>query len=332
MKAKLYAIFISLLVMSSFDLLGQTFTSHLHLELNMTLNGCDIVENTDHTLLVGTRISSDGDLDDHYLICKITPTCELLDSLSFSAKSSVLLVNHNEPDHYMLPEFQEHEADNTVYLKLTQIDDDLNTLGEALIPIASLSDGVFRSGRVFIDPQNNVVASFWVNNAMHLVITTIDGTVNASNEISEVFTPNFSYQHPADTALCYSNFGVYSETPLQYYLIGGYINDDASPHLWPFYGYIFDESLNLVETVLYEHDRFWNYYDWCGQEQIVSLDENTYILSAIHFDNNVHLYWTSINFFNRNHYLIHGNGHNSDYGHPVQIAVSDSGKTYYSFV
>ena len=331
MKSKLHLI-ISLLAMSSLNLLGQTLTSHLHLELDMTLNGCDIVENTDHTLLVGTRVSSDDDLDDHYLICKITPTCELLDSLSLSARSSVLLVNHDGPDLYVLPEFQEHEAENTVYLKLTQIDHDLNVLGEVQVPIASLSNGIFRRGHVFIDPQNNVVASFWMDNAMHIVSTTINGTVNASNEISEVFTPNFSYQHPADTALCYSNFGVYSETPLQYYLIGGYINDDASPHLWPFYGYIFDDSLHLVETVLYEHDRFGNYYDWCGQEQIVSLDEDTYILSAIHFDNDVHLYWTSMNFLNRSHYLIHGNGFNSDYGHPVQIAVSDNGKIYYSFV
>ena len=331
MKAKLYLI-ISLLAMSSLNLHGQTFTSHLYLEFDKTLNGCDIVENTDHTLLAGTRVSSDGDLDDHYLICKITPTCELLDSLSFSAKSSVLLVNQDEPDHYVLPEFQELEAENTVYLKLTQIDDDLNILEEVQVPIANLLDGIFRSGRVFIDPQNNVVASFWMDNAMHLVSTTVDGTINASKEISEVFMPNFSYQHPADTALCYSSFGVYSETPLQYYLIGGYINDDASSHLWPFYNYIFDEELNLVETVLFEHDRFGNQYDWCGQEQIVSLDENTYILSDIHFDNVMHLYWTSINFFNRNHYLIHGNGHNSAYGHPVQIAVSDNGKIYYSFV
>ena len=335
MKAKLYTLLIALLMTACITSYGQTFTSHFVLELNKTLNGCDIVENTDHTLLVGTRISSDLNEDDSYLICKITPDGELLDSLSFPNAKSMLLVNHDEPNHYVLPLFQQNETENTVFLKLTQIDDNLNIVGETLIPIANLSEGIFRSARVFIDSQNNVVTSFWIDNTMHLVSATIDGTIIVSKEISDVFIPNFSYQHPADTALCYSNFGVYSETPLQYYMIGGYINDDTSPHLWPFYNYIFDKDLNLVETVLFEYTQFYDYgwyYDWTGHEQIVSLNEENYILSYMEFDNIFHLYQTSIELFNRNHYPIKGVSHNSNYGHPIQTVVSNEGKIYYSFV
>ena len=332
MKTKLYTLLTGLLMAACVTSYGQTFTCHLALELDKTLNGCDIVENTDNTLLVGTRVLSEPNQDESYLICKITPNCELLDSLSFSEKSSTLLINRNEPDHYMLPEFQEDEVENAVFLKLTQIDNNLNVVEETLIPIANLSEGVFKSGRVFIDSHNNVVASFWLDTTLHFISVTIDGTINASKEISDVFIPNFSYQHPADTALCYSNFGVYSETPLQYYLIGGYINDDASPHLWPFYNYIFDEDFNLVETVLFEHDRFGNQYDWTGYEQIVSLDENTYLLSSINQDPYYNIYWTGIDFFNRNHYLKYGIGANANFGHPIQIAVADSDRIYYSFV
>lgn len=331
MRIRLYTFITGLLMASCFMSYGQTFTSHLSLELDKTLNGCDIVENTDNTLLIGIRVSNFNQ-DDSYLVFKITPGGELLDSMSFSDKGSVLLVNRDEPDHYVLPLFQQEEAENTIYLKLTQIDDNFNIVGESRIPIATLSEGAFRSGRVFIDSQNNVVASFWMDYAMHLVSATVDGTINASKEISDVFMPNFSYQHPTDSALCYSNLGVYSETPLQYYLIGGYINDDASPHLWPFYNYIFDEGFNLVETVLFEHDRFGDYYDWCGQEQIVSLDEDTYLLSTINQDPSYNIYWTAIDFFNRNHYLKYGIGYNANFGHPIQIAVADSDRIYYSFV
>ena len=134
----------------------------------------------------------------------------------------------------------------------------------------------------FIDPQNDFIISFWSNNVHHLKRIGRDGTIKAARDGSEIFAPNYETQVQqlgGDSLLLYSEmgFGTFTESPLTYYLLGGYYPTSGA---WPIVGYFFDADFNLIERRLYEQFDENIAFDGGNNEHIIPLEEGTYLTAT----------------------------------------------------
>ena len=289
MKTKLYPLITSLLMAVCITSYGQEIVSEFTiLKSDKDFWECDLFENEDGTLMFRTFMYNPNTYDDYqHLLYKLTPEGEVLDSLFIDASGDFgkLLRHPIAKDSYILTDDIRayNEADSTITgtFRMFFIDENLNIDHEISVPVIAFPYGTydyFPWDLWFIDTQNDFIISFWTDNIFHMMRIGLDGTIKDTHETTELFCMN--YEHPiGDTSLNYSEmgFGVFTESPLTYYKLGGY---SPSSGAWPIYGYFFDADFNLIGSRLYDQFDENFAFDGGNNEHILPFDDNSYLIAA----------------------------------------------------
>ena len=293
MKTKLYSLITSLLMAACITSYGQEIVNDFTFRKpDKNFAECNLFENKDGTLLFRTLMYTPNTYEDwQHLLYKTTPEGEVLDSLIIdgSADYSYLLQNPTASNSYILTEdywtFNEIDSLYTVNLRMVFIDANLNINNDITVPLCNVDPSVYYAtwDPWFIDPQNNIIISFWTDNVHHLRRVGLDGTIITARETTELFAPNYEILPPqpdTDTTLVYSEmgFGVFSESPLVYYKLGGFKPTSGA---YPIFGYFFDADFNLIGRRLYDQYSEGIAFDGANAEHITTLtDENAYLITT----------------------------------------------------
>ena len=294
MKTKFYTLLTGLLMAACITSYGQVFINRFSIQRrNLGFIGCDLVENEDGTLLIGAvSCTNPYFYDPEYLIYKTTPDGEVIDSLSIAAPYGMngqffantidicdkhfLLRNTTAPDSYIVTNHY-WDMDNIHYFRMVAIDADLNINDDISISVDQDIEGDFVWDKWFIDPQNDIIISFWINDVFHIMRIGLDGTVKTHSDISEVYPPKTDYEYNPDTTLWYSGFGIFDESPLTYYKLGGYHTESET---FPIYCYFFDEDFNIIERRWFERYNKDILFSGANTEHIMPWDESSYLMAS----------------------------------------------------
>ena len=292
MKTKLYTFLTGLLMAACITSYGQEIVNEFTiLKTDKDFWECNLFENKDGTMIFRTLMYTPNLYENfQHLFYKITPEGEVLDSLIIDAYADwdYLMRNPMNPESYILTEdhwtFDTIDSLYTANFRMFFIDANLNVNDVISVPLynADLSLYYATWDPWFIDPQNDFIISFWTDNEHHLRRVGLDGTVKTATDGTAIFAPNYEsqVQQPGgDSLLLYSEmgFGTFSESPLTYYLLGGYYPTSGP---WPIIGYFFDADFNLIERHLY--DRFDENigFDGGNNEHILPYDDNSYLITS----------------------------------------------------
>lgn len=292
MKKKLYTFITGLLMAACITSYGQEIVSEFTiLKTDKDFYGCDLFENEDGTLMFRTLMYTPNIYEDYqHLFYKLTPEGEVIDSLIIDAYADwdYLMRDPVDKDSFILTEdIWVYDSIDSLYLacfRMVFIDADLNINDDITVPLYTLDTSVyyFTWDPWFIDPQNDFIISFWSDNVHHLRRVGRDGTVKTARDGSAIFAPNYEIQvqQPGgDSLLLYSQmgFGTFSESPLTYYLLGGYYPTSGP---WPIVGYFFDADLNLIDRHVYKHFDENIGFDGGNNEHIIPLNDDSYLIAA----------------------------------------------------
>ena len=292
MKTKLYTLLTSLLMAACITSYGQEIVNEFtFLRLDKNFAECNLFENKDGTLMFRTLMYTPNTYEDwQHLLYKTTADGEVLDSLIIDgyADYSYLLRNPLAPDSYILTEdywtFNEIDSLYTTNFRMIFIDANLNINDDISVPLFNVDPSVYYAtwNPWFIDPQNDFIISFWTDNVHHLRRVGLDGTVKTARDGSAIFAPNYEILPPQpdmDTTLVYSEmgFGVFSESPLIYYILGGL---KPTSGVYPIFGYFFDADLNLIERHLYDQYSEGIAFDGANAEHIIPFEDNSYLIAT----------------------------------------------------
>lgn len=292
MKTRLYSFITSLLMAVSITGYGQEIVNEFNiLKTDKDFWGCDLFENGDGTLIFKTLMYTPNIYEDYqYLFYKITPEGEVLDSLIIDAYADwdYLMRDPLNKNSFIFTEDRwVYDSIDSLYVacfRMLFIDADLNINEDITVPLYTADPSLHYAtwDSWFIDPQNDFIISFWTDNEHHLRRVGLDGTLKAARDGSAIFAPNYEgqVQEPGgDSLLLYSDmgFGTFSESPLTYYLLGGYYPTSGP---WPIVGYFFDADFNLIERHLYDQFDENIGFDGGNNEHILPYDENSYLIAA----------------------------------------------------
>ena len=292
MKKKLYSLLTGLLMAVCITSYGQEIINEFTiLKTDKDFYGCDLFENEDGTLMFRTLMYSPNTYEDsQHLFYKLTPEGEVLDSLIIDAFADwdYLMRDPVNKDSFILTEdVWVYDSIDSIYyasFRMVFIDADLNINDDITVPLYTPEPSLyyFTWDPWFIDPHNDFIVSFWSDNVHHLRRIGFDGTVKTARDGSAIFAPNYEaqVQQPGgDSLLLYSDmgFGTFSESPLTYYLLGGYYPTSGP---WPIVGYFFDADLNLIDKHLYQQFDENTAYDGGNYEHIIPLMDNSYLMAA----------------------------------------------------
>ena len=341
MKTKLYTFLTGLLMAACLTSYGQEIVNEFTiLKTDKDFWECNLFENKDGTLIFRTMMFIPNIYEDfQHLFYKITPEGEVLDSLIIDAYAdwSYLMRNPLDPESYILTEdhwtFDTIDSLYTAHFRMFFIDADLNVNDVISVPLynADLSLYYATWDPWFIDPQNDFIISFWTDNEHHLRRVGLDGTLKTAIDGTAIFAPNYEtqVQQPGgDSLLLYSEmgFGTFSESPLTYYLLGGYYPTSGP---WPIIGYFFDADFNLIERHLYEQSDENIGFDGGNNEHIVPLEEGTYLTATQIKRLSPALGGVGLAKFDMNHNFIKASpmfGTNSCF--PRETVITDDGTIY----
>lgn len=294
MKTKLYAFITGLVMAATLSSFGQEIVNQFTIQKEgMNFYYCSLFENNDGTMLFRTMMYPKNTSSNYeHLLLKITPDGEVLDSLTIDAVGdwSYMFRNPIVEDSYILTDdirtYDETDSIVGRSLRFFFIDANLHLNDEVIVPVAQFhQDSItyLTWHPWFIDTQNDFIIAFWTDDMLHLMRIGFDGTIKASIETDALYAPNYEYAPPQpdeDTTLIYSDmgFGICSESPLSYYIMGGYHPEWGA---YPIFGYFFDADFNLIERRLYEQfgdEGF--YYDGANTEHILPFDEGSYLTAS----------------------------------------------------
>lgn len=294
MKTKLYTLLTGLLMAACITSYGQEFVNRFSIqEPNRIFIGCDIMENQDETLLIGAvSCTNPYFYDPEYLIYKTTPEGEILNSLSITAPIGMngdffthiidnndkhfLLRNTTSPDSYIVTNHYRDMANNH-YFRMVNTDADLNVIDDISILVDEDFEGSFMWDKWLIDSRNDVIITFWIDDAFHLMRIGLDGTVKTHREITEIYPPKFDYEYHPDTVLWYSGFGIFDESPMTYYKLGSY---QTATENYPVHCYFFDEDLNIIGAHWFERYDEDILFSGGNCEHIIPLGESSYLMAS----------------------------------------------------
>lgn len=288
MKTKLYTLLTGLLMAACLTSFGQEIVSEFTLKKdNMNFFNCSLFENKDGSLLFGTQMYNPNNYEEWgHLFYKITPEGEILDSLIIDAPDlSKMFRNPEVTDSYIVVQddwtYDETDSVSILHFNIFFIDAGLHITNEISVPTFSLpGEFYYTYSPWFIDTQNDFILSIWAGDVLHLARVGFDGTIKATAEHTGLFAPNYD-QEPcgADSTLIYSDmgFGVFSESPLTYYLLGGYYPASGP---FPIIGYFFDEDFRLIDRRLYEDFSDNIAFDGGNTEHILPLADGSYLTVA----------------------------------------------------
>ena len=294
MKTKFYTLLTGLLMAACITSYGQEFVNRFSIqEPNRIFMGCDIMENQDGTLLIGAvSCTNPYYYDPEYLIYKTTPEGEILNSLSITAPYGMngefftnvldicdkhfLLRNATSPDSYIVANHYRDMANNH-YFRMVNTDANLNVIDDISILVDEDFEGSFTWDKWLIDSRNDVIISFWIDDAFHLMRIGLDGTVKTHREITEIYPPKFDYEYHPDTVLWYSGFGIFDESPRTYYKLGSY---QTATENYPVHCYFFDEDLNIIGAHWFERYDEDILFSGGNSEHIIPLGESSYLMAS----------------------------------------------------
>ena len=226
----------------------------------------NIVETDDNALLVDCPMFEAflyGN-DRGSMLYKISLEGELMDSL--------LIVSDNVPLRTMLEpipdvkgqfvfgRFEQDESDTTTYLRLTFVDRNLSILDVVNVTIEEfLYDFIITSSDLFIDPNGDIIASYWCQQKFYMLRIGLDGTIKARREVESVSPSLLIHERHTN---------VYSDTPLLYYYIGA---DYASSQIT---SYILDSTFQVMEEHAYQPSYLGGFH-----EHIIP-QGNSYLMSS----------------------------------------------------
>ena len=349
MKTKLYTLLTGLLMAACLTSYGQEIVSDFTLRNGYLFSDTDIQECSDGTLLTGISFYTSNYDESGFLVCKTTPEGELIDSLKLDYGWNLYSIN-GMSDSFVIPSFRWDDADSTLSFRMTFIDADLHITNEILSPVfvgVDYDSNPWSLDEMFLDPQGNFVFSYWTDlveaeywaesAVFHLMRINLEGTLISESETDAILPPNWSNMHPTDSALAYwGGFGVYDEYPLLYYKLGGYIGTSAS-HPWPLFTYLFDEDLNLIDTLIYGNIAEGTYFDWTGDEHITfcemsTFKENHLMAAQIHYPNNSYE-MSLVKFDTDNNILAMTSveSPNTEYGSPIMTTVADENTIFLAY-
>ena len=241
MKTKLYSILTGLLMAACITSHGQEIVGTLTTPATSFYGG--IVETSDGGFLIGccTNLYNRG-----YTVYKVTPEGAFLDSVRFTGIYDMLEVP-SEPDLTLLYGY-EIEA-NVYQLTLTLIDDGLNVVNEASIPIGEYDYDLW-DGFVFVSPNGEILFPYSVNmnDVFHIMRIALDGTVLEDKAFDEIPCGTWDSEGTNDSMVYYSDVNVFTESPLTYNCLGIYKNTENTTIV---VNHLIDENLNLIETIEY---------------------------------------------------------------------------------
>lgn len=292
MKTKLYTFLTGLLMAACLTGYGQEIVDEFTiLKPNKDFFGCDLFENEDGTLMFRTLMYNPNTYDEYeHLFYKLTPQGEVLDSLIIEAFADwdYLMRNPLDKDAYILTEDKwVYDSIDSVYVacfRMVFLDADLNVSEDISVPLHQAEPDLyyFTWDPWFIDSQNDFILSYWSDNEHHLRRVGFDGTVKTIRDNTGIFPPNYEGEPiPAggDTLLLYSDmgFGVFTESPLTYYLLGGYYPTSGP---FPIIGYFFDADFNIIARNTYRYFDDNIGYDGGNNEHIIPLEDDSYLIAV----------------------------------------------------
>ena len=292
MKTRLYSLIATLLMAACLTSHAQEIVNEcMILKMDKDFFGCNIFENEDGTLMFKTLMYTPNIYEDYqHLLYKLTPEGEVLDSLIIDAYADwdYLMRDPQDKEAYILTEdrwvYDSIDSLYVVNFRMIFIDADLNINDDITVPFYNVEPSIqyFAINPWIIDPQGDFIISFWSDNEHHLRRIGRDGTLKTSRDGSPIFAPNYEteVQQPGgDSLLLYSEmgFGVFTESPITYYLMGGYYPASGP---WPIIGYFFDADFNLIDRHLYKLFDENIGYDGGNNEHIVPLEDDTYLIAV----------------------------------------------------
>lgn len=341
MKKQLYTLLTGLLMATCIPSFGQEIVNEYTIfKEDKDFWGCNLFENEDGTLLFKTLIYTPNYYEDcQHLFYKTTPEGEVLDSLIIDAYGDwdYLMRDPVDKESFILSE-DRWVYDSTINfyvptLRMYFIDSDLHITEEINVPIYTPDSSFyyFTFDPWFIDPQNDFIISFWSDNVHHLRRIGRDGTIKTARDGSAIFTPNYEtqVQQPGgDSLLLYSQmgFGTFTESPLTYYLLGGYYPTSGA---WPIVGYFFDADFNLIGRHLYDQFDENIAFDGGNNEHIIPLEDGTYLTATQIKRLSPALGGVGLAKFDMNHNFINASplfGANSCF--PRETVITDDGTIY----
>ena len=341
MKKKLYTLLTGLLMAACITSYGQEIVNEsMIIKMDKDFWGCNVFENADGTLMFRTLMYNPNTYDDYqHLFYKLTPEGEVLDSLIIDAYADwdYLMRDPLNKDSFILTEDRwVYDSIDGVYVanfRMLFIDADLNINDDISVPIYTADPDLyyFTYDPWFIDPQNDFIISFWSDNVHHLRRVGLDGTLKAACDGTAIFAPNYEaqVQQPGgDSLLLYSEmgFGTFSESPLTYYLLGGYYPTSGP---WPIIGYFFDADFNLIDRHLYKVFDENIGYDGGNNEHIFPLNDDSYLIAVQTSRLSPSTGGVGVARLDMNHNLIKASPmFGLSHCFPLQTVVADDGSVY----
>ena len=345
MKTKFYTLFTGLLMAVSITSYGQEFVNRFTIQNpNRGYIGCDIMENNDETLLIGAVSSrSPYFYDPEYLILKTTPNGETIDSLSITAPNGMngefftytidicdkhfLLCNNTAPDSYIIANHY-WDMDNHNYFRMVFIDANLNVQNDISIMVNQNLEGAFEWDKWFIDPQNDFIVSFWIDDVFHLMRIGFDGSVKTHHEFPEIYPPKHDYEYHPDTVLWYTGFGLFDESPLTYYKLGSYQTESET---FPVHCYFFDEDFNIIATRWFDRYNKDIIFSGGNTEHLLPWDESSYLMaSEMEYPNGDE--GSALIKFDLNHNPICISPEFGNVGYPLDTRIADDNSIFQLYI
>lgn len=346
MKTKLFTLITGLLMAACITGYGQEIVSEFDLQNGKMFSNTDIMECSDGSLLTGISYYGD-DYDDYGLIvCKTSLDGQLMASVTFDY--GTLFSINGATDRFVIASFSWDDVNDAEIFQMTFIDADLNVTETLSIPIFSGVDPQKLSiDELILTPEDDFMISYWTDLSLHgywsdygvfhMMRLSLDGTIVAQSETDQILPPNWSTTHTSDSTLTYysQGFGIIEESPRVYYKVGGYIGT-SSTHPWPLIAYLFDEDLNLTDTVLYKFLDADTYYDWTGHEHFVPFEQNssakTYLFAAqIRYPDGVFMASLVKYDMEHNPLIVNNVEYFTSTGKPIKTIVVDENTVYHAF-
>lgn len=302
---------------------AQEIVTDFYHENGKYYNFHNIVEAGDNTFIVQCPVfETVYGPDLGCIFYKVTMEGFLLDSL-FIPLNNVPLRTLFEPvpneDGIFLYGRFEQESDDTA-LKMTFMDANLDILAETSVEVEDfLSDFLITSSDLFIDPCNDIVASYWCRQRFHMLRIGLDGTIKKRAEVDSISASLMIHER---------HTGMYDNEAMQYYYIG---NEYTTGLANVIDVYVIDSSFHVVEQMRYDSCAG-GYF--CGgfHEHVMPIGDNSYLLSSRYKIRAKTM--VGITKFNKEHEVeaMCMMDETTVSPSPIWTAVMDDGTIYYSYM
>ena len=314
----------ALLTTATFCQAQEIVTEFWH-ENGKYFNFHNIVETSDNCLILSCPMFEEAFSGSGIgnMFYKVSMTGELLDSLLI-ASDNVPLKTLFEPvpdmeGAFLYGRFEQEESDSTTYIRLTFLDNNLNLMDHFEIPVESyLDDFIITASDLFIDPQGDIIASYWGSQYFNMLRIGIDGTIKHRKEM----------EMDSGLLLQPKHTGLFTNAPLTYYYFGKKIGGGLQ-------AYFMDSLFHVVGDYEYYKTNNTNWFVGGMQEYIVPYNDSIHILAS-RFRQNVSHSCTALAKLDNQFNLLKISLFEEEYPYnsigPIQAIVAAPDTIYYGFM